>query len=309
MRVLTGALAALALTGTMGRGLALPRAAQDQPLTSQRTGITVRKDVEYGRAAGESLKLDLYLPAQNSPGQLHPGIVFVHGGGWAGGDKNDYRAYARELADRGYVAISVNYRLSPKYRYPAAVEDVQLAVRWLRGHAAEYQLAPDRIASMGGSAGGHLASILGVHDSWGPVPAGAPSSRVNCVVDYFGRMDLTMDQGGHDYRPDFIGKSGPEALALYREASPITYVDSHTVPFLIVQGTHDPQVDPEQSKRMLAALDKAGVESSLLLLSGQGHGFQGRAAEQAWDAAKAFLDRHLVLPYVGRTHITVGKEF
>src|SRR5947208_15863838 len=111
---------------------------------------------------------------------------------------------------------------------------------------------------MGASAGGHLVSILGVMDTRDPgAVTGSPSSRVNCVVDYYGRMDLTLPQGGHDYRPAFLGKSGPDAIPAYREASPITYIDSHTVPFLIVQGARDPQVAPEQSQRMLAALDRA----------------------------------------------------
>src|SRR5205085_4485891 len=120
------------------------------------------------------------------------------------------------------------YRLAPMYRYPAAVEDVQRAVRWMRAHATEFRLDPTRVAAMGASAGGHLASLLGLLDSLDKtVGANEPSSRVNCVVDYFGRMDLTLDVGknGMDYRPAFIGKNRDEALSLYLEASPITHID------------------------------------------------------------------------------------
>jgi acetyl esterase/lipase len=259
--------------------------------------VTLRKDVEYGQAGGESLKLDLYQPAAPAGAQTFPGIVFLHGGGWSGGDKSEFAGQAKEMAERGYVAISVNYRLAPKHRYPANIDDVQRAVRWLRAHAEEYHLDPNRIGAMGASAGGHLVSMLGVIDRRDPgAGADAPSSRVNCVVDYFGRMDLTLPQGGHDYRPDYIGKTLPEGEEIYREASPITHIDSHTVPFLIVHGARDPQVSPEQSQRMLAALDKAGIEASLLLLAGQGHGFSGKGAQQAWTAAKAFLDAHLHPP-------------
>jgi acetyl esterase/lipase len=258
--------------------------------------VEVRKDVEYGRVDAESLKLDLYLPAEQTAA-LRPGLVFIHGGGWSGGDKQEFADKAQEMAGRGYVAISVNYRLAPKHRYPAAIEDVQRAVRWLRRNADAYHVDPERIGAMGASAGGHLASMLGVRETRGlKEPSDAYSARVNCVVDYFGRMDLTLEPigtGWTDYRPAFLGKSKAEAPELYAEASPITYVDAHTAPFLIVQGARDKQVQPPQSERMLEALDRAGVEASLLLLSGAGHGFGGAPAQQAWDSAKAFLDRHL----------------
>lgn len=260
--------------------------------------VRVNKEVEYGQAGGESLKLDLYEPANAAGAQKFPGLIFVHGGGWSGGDKGEFAAQAREMASRGYVAVSVNYRLAPKHRYPANVDDVQRAVRWLRSHAEEHHLDPNRIGAMGASAGGHLVSLLGLLETRDTNSAGpdAPSSRVNCVVDYFGRMDLTLPQGGHDYRPDYIGSSLPEGMSAYREASPINHIDSHTVPFLIVHGARDPQVSPEQSQWMLAALDKAGIEASLLILAGQGHGFSGKGAQEAWTAAKAFLDAHLNPP-------------
>lgn len=284
----------VALTGWL-LAAALPTAARAAARRAE-----VRKDVEYGRADGERLLLDLYLPA-NGPATaataLRPGIVFVHGGGWTGGDKSGWARQAAEMAGRGYVCVSVNYRLAPKHRYPAAVEDVQTAVRWLRAHAAEFRLDPRRVGSMGDSAGGHLASMLGVLDTLDRrVPADAPSSRVNCVVDYYGRMDLTLEPvgtGGVNYRPGFIGKSNEEGLALYQEASPINHIDARTVPFLIVQGTRDQQVEPAQSEHMMAALDKAGVEATLVMLAGQGHGFRGKPAQEAWTIVKAWLDRQL----------------
>ena len=148
---------------------------------------------------------------------------------------------------------------------------------------------------MGASAGGHLAAFLGVHDTWdaGETASKGLSSRVNCVVDYYGRMDLNLKQGGTDFRPAYAGKPSGDSTDAYREASPITYVDSHTVPFLIVQGARDPQVWPDQSQRMLEALDKANIPVSLLLLGGQGHGFGGEADKLAWETAKSFLDAHL----------------
>lgn len=270
-----------------------PAAPRQQPLLP----VRVEKNVEYGRESGEPLLLDLYAPTEERPG-LRPGIVFIHGGGWAGGDKTEFADKAREMAGRGYVAVSVNYRLAPKHHFPAAVQDVERAVRWLKSRATELHLDPERIASMGASAGGHLAAMLGVRDTWGrktgPVEV---SARVACVVDYYGRMDLNLEPTGTgmtDFRPGFIGRPKSEAQDLWAEASPISYVDAKTAPFLMVHGAVDPQVEPAQSIKMLAALEKANVEATLVLLGNQGHGFRGPAAAQAWDTAKAFLDRHLM---------------
>ncbi|MDQ2730748.1 MAG: alpha/beta hydrolase, partial [Armatimonadota bacterium] len=276
-----------ALGGIRG-GIALPLS---------RTEPQVTNDLEYGRADGESLRLDLYVPAHDLFPTVHPALIFVHGGGWSGGDKGEYTDKAQEMAGRGYVTMTVNYRLVPKHRYPAAVQDVQAAVRWARSHAAEYSIDPARIGAIGASAGGHLVSMLGVKEM--PDEAGKLdkfSARVACVVDYYGREDLNLEPTGtgfFDYRQGFIGKTKAEAPQLYTEASPITYVDKRSAPFLILQGARDTQVQPIQSQILLAALDKAGVEASLLLLAGAGHGFGGQPGDTAWDTAKAFLDRHL----------------
>jgi acetyl esterase/lipase len=258
--------------------------------------IKVRKNIEYGQAGGESLKLDLYRPEDGSG--LRPGLVFVHGGGWCEGDKEGWSEKAVEMARRGYVAISVNYRLAPQHRYPAGLDDVRAAVRWFRSQAVEYNLDRRRIGAVGDSAGGHLAAFLGLY---GPTnsafPEDASVSRVHCVVNYFGRMDLTMEPTSEsytDFREAFIGKTKDEALELYQEASPVRYVNANASPFLILQGTKDGQVEPIQSQKMFGALDAAGVEASLLMLAGAGHGFEGAPAELAWDAAKSFLDRHLL---------------
>lgn len=271
----------------IGMSLFAPRC-----VAQNRSEARVEKDIVYGNEGGENQTLDLYLPAQAGETRW-PGVVFVHGGGWSGGDKSDYSGMARELAQNGYVAISVNYRLSPKHRFPAAIVDVRRSVRWLRANADKYHVDPGRIAAMGASAGGHLVGMLGMTPNAAFDPGDTTSPRVACVVDYFGRMDLTMPQGGHDYRADFIGRSPADGLDLYRAASPITYVTKDTAPFLIVHGARDPQVAVEQSYKMMAALDKAGVEATLIVLAGQGHGFSGAPADSAWHAARAFLDAHL----------------
>lgn len=264
------------------------------------TPVRIERNVEYGRESGEPLLLDLYVAMDDKPTQ-RPGIVFIHGGGWSGGDKAEFADKAKEMAGRGYVAVSVNYRFAPKYKYPAAVEDVERAVRWLKSRSTELKVDPDRIGAMGASAGGHLAAMLGVRDmrekAANSADLSSTSSRVKCVVDYFGRMDLNLEPTGTgftDYRPAFIGQAKTNAPDLYAEASPITHVDAKTAPFLLVHGARDNQVEPPQSIRMLAALEKANVEATLVLLANQGHGFKGPSAAQAWDTAKAFLDRPLL---------------
>ena len=110
-------------------------------------------------------KMDVFLPIGFTG--LRPGVVLIHGGGWQAGDKNFYTAMGQTLAARGFVAVSINYRLTPAAKYPAQADDVQRAVRWIRAHAADYQLDPARLGALGDSAGGHLSLILGTHDNSG----------------------------------------------------------------------------------------------------------------------------------------------
>ena len=260
--------------------------------------IRIERNVEYGKINDVSLKLDLYIPAGDMRVGSHPGVVFIHGGGWVGGDKASWEPQARDLAERGFVAASINYRLAPKYRYPAAVEDCELAIRWLRQRSGEFHLDPARIGAIGDSAGGHLAALMGLRSLDESKESSLPySSRVQCVVDYYGRTDLTIEQpaakGFHDYRSAFIGKKRSEALSLYREASPLYRVDSTAAPFLILQGNKDVQVIPLNSQRMLEALEKAHVDATLVLIANEGHGFSSQTARTVWEFAVLFLERHL----------------
>ncbi len=158
-------------------------------------GISVEANIEYGRAGDRPLVLDLYRP--KGLRQPVPGLVFVHGGGWKGGSKSDYRIYGEMFAQRGYVVASVEYRLSDEAKYPAAVHDVKAAVRWMRANAETLQVIPDRIGIAGGSAGGHLAMMIGyssdVPELDGDCGHAGVSSAVQAVVDIYGPADLTTD--------------------------------------------------------------------------------------------------------------------
>lgn len=265
--------------------------------------VKVLRDLQYGEVAGEKLLLDLYLPA-NAKGRL-PAVILIHGGGWRGGDKRMMRFTANVLARRGYVVASVNYRLAPKYHYPAQLDDVQRAVRWLRMHADKYHVDPKRIAAWGSSAGGHLAALLGVRDARdnSDPKLSQYSARVQCVVDIFGPTDFISVPLGpiaHKLLIGFLGKSRDEALELWRDASPITHVSPDDAPFFIIHGTKDPLVPISQSERFAEALKRVGVEVTFVRVEGMGHGLGGmrnpkvrEGMRKAFVGAIAFLDKHL----------------
>lgn len=263
-------------------------------------------DLPYGTDPAQ--KMDVYLPTGFAG--LRPGVELIHGGGWQAGDKSFYAPMGKALAARGFVAFSVNYRLSPAARYPAQADDVQQAARWVRAHAGEYRLDPARLGALGDSAGGHLSLILGTRDTRAdaaPVPA-AQSSRVQCVVDFYGPSDLTSGMtpatlaapqtDGQKYVAhvlhDLLGGTPQDSAALARAASPLFSVDAKSAPTLIITGTDDPLVRPDQSERLADALRAANVETTLAVIYKQGHGFLNPADPQTYGAmAVEWLTRHL----------------
>ena len=262
----------------------------------------VLADLAYGTDPAQ--KMDVYLPIGFAGPR--PGVELIHGGGWQGGDKNFYAPLGKALAARGFVAFSVNYRLTPAAHYPAQADDVQRAARWVRARAAEYHLDPARLGALGDSAGGHLALILGTHDTRDNTdPALAPqSSRAQCVVDFYGPSDLTtatpivFQTDGQKYVAhvlnDLLGGQPQDVPAQARAASPLFSVDAKSAPTLLITGTDDPLVAPSQSERMADALRAAGVEATLAVIYKQGHGFLNPGDPQTYGAmAVEWLTRHL----------------
>ena len=201
-------------------------------------------DVTYTRRGAHDLKLDLYLPANGSTAP-HPAIVFVHGGGWRAGVRANFAPMAIRMAERGYVAATISYRLSPEAPYPAAVNDAKAAVRWVRTHAAEYGIDPGRIAIAGGSAGGQIAALTAVTNGearfdpdGGPVPSG-----VQAIVNIDGLSDFTSEEA-RKYEDDpakqpssagaWFGGRYAEKAALWRDASPLYHVNKDTPPILFI---------------------------------------------------------------------------
>ncbi len=269
------------------------------PARAQDAAIERADDLVYTRVGDRDLKLDLARPAGDGP---FPGVLVIHGGAWRGGNKGDTRALVERFAREGYVAVSPQYRFCPQDPFPAQVHDVKAAVRWLKGHAAEYKLAPDRIGAVGFSAGGHLALMLGVTDGddglEGPdVPAGAPDTRIRAVVNYFGPTDLAADDIPLVSRPllrDFLGGTVAQKPELAKQGSPLTFLTKDDPPVLTFQGTKDPLVPHSQAVKLMEAMSTLGVPGRVELIVGGGHGDWGRAEiERTVEDAVRFLDRTL----------------
>ncbi len=269
-------------------GVAQPATKQAQRGISLPPGVKALKDLEYGKASGRAMRLDLYLPEQ--AGKPLPLIVWIHGGAWMAGSKDGPSPALRFTAD-GYAVAHVGYRLSQEAKFPAQIQDCKAAVRWLRANAARYGLDPNRFVAWGASAGGHLVALLGtsggVAELEGEVNDLKESSRVQAVIDWFGPTDfLRIGDPESDLRhnaPDspeskLIGGPLLENKDKAAKASPITYVSKEAPPFLIMHGDRDRTVPFNQSELLYAALKKAGVDATFVPMKGAGHGFGGPEA-------------------------------
>ncbi|MBY0525160.1 MAG: alpha/beta hydrolase [Gemmataceae bacterium] len=238
--------------------------------------VKVEQDIAY-LGEGRSEKLDLYMPGKVEKGQHFPAVVIIHGGGWTGGTKRGEREQniGTNLAKNGYVCISIDYVLATKDKptWPSNLHDCKTAVRWLRANAEKYLVDPDHIGVIGGSAGGHLALMVGLstpEDGLDPKePYGKFSSRVQAVVDLYGPADLNA--GGKDLM--MLPGTLADKPELYKQASPVSLARKGSPPVLILHGTKDTIVPIEQAKRIAAALKKAGVEHELILVEDAVHSF------------------------------------
>ena len=256
--------------------------------------VNWHSDVEYS-AVGEPVHMDIAVPKQGQG--PFPAIVCVHGGGFRAGSRDGYRELTWRLAQRGYVAATVDYRLSPKYRFPAHVHDVKAALRFLRAHAAKYKLDPSRIGATGGTLVLFLGLTAGVGELEGEGPHLDQSSAVQTVVNYYYATDFTKSYGksvdAADVLPLFLGGNLEQAHDEHVRASPLTWVTSKAASTLTIHGTKDRYVAYEQGVWINDALKKAGVEAELLTLDGADHGFKGAFAEQAERAMIEWFDKHL----------------
>jgi len=221
------------------------------------------KNIEYKKINKRSLQLDIYQPKGiTKPAPL---LVFIHGGGWRGGDRADYLVYLVHFAKLGYVTATISYRFLKEAPYPACVEDITDAVNFLYQNGAKYNYDPDRICLIGGSAGSHLAMLAGY--GWkkagttaDSITSGLGKHKIKAVVEIYGPTDFTTEYARtHPTITGFMAKSYQEAPQLYIEASPITYVNKSTPPTLILHGTRDMLVPISQAELLKLKLDSLGV--------------------------------------------------
>ncbi len=248
-------------------GLARGVAAQEQNNSSgeARNGpqmdfaaVRVEGDVPYAEVAGSQLHLDIYEPTEKGS-DLRPAVVLIHGGGWTDFDKGTMRAMGQFLARAGFVAVSVDYRLfhGTENRWPAQLDDVQRAVRWLRANAGKYGVNPDHIGAFGHSAGAQLAAFLGMEDTRDNSDAALAkySSKVQAVVDVSGPMDFTTerDPGEATFLTNFFGVDYAKGTEIWRQASPALQVAKQDAPFLIFHGTQDDNVPMAQAQELMTS--------------------------------------------------------
>jgi alpha-L-fucosidase 2 len=233
-------------------------------------GLT--KDIEYANVDGVSLRLDAYVPDGVGP---FPAVIMVHGGGWNAGDKSGGRNKGLmapmddPLARAGFAWFEINYRLSPRYQYPACIDDVEAAIRWVKAHAAEYHLDPARIALAGESAGGHLVDLAAARAD--------ESTRVAAVVSFYGVYDLVgfaelKGAGGNLGQLFGINQLNDQTRPMLWAASAAAYLKPGLPPFLLVHGDVDPKVPYPLDVAFRAKLQALGVPCELITIHGGGHG-------------------------------------
>ncbi len=298
------ALAVVLLTALSAPADAPPKKGPQVP-----EGTQVEKDLEYG-PHGVGNKLDLYIPEKAD--KASPLIIWIHGGGWTGGNK-DGGVRGLGMLKLGYALASLNYRLSQEAKYPAQIEDCKAAVRFLRANAKKYNLDPDHFGVFGESAGGHLVALLGttggVKELEGDGPNQDVSSGVQAVVDWYGPTDMLKMKEQAKEHPDLkwafdadaadspVGKlfGGPvqDNKELAEKGNPIHYVTKDAAPFLIMHGDKDNLVPLVQSRILDEALKAAKVESTLVVVEGNGHGGPGFGAPENLQKIVDFFDKHL----------------
>jgi acetyl esterase/lipase len=237
-------------------------------------GVKETDGIEYGRGGGKPLLLDLYEPVHKTG--LVPGLIFIHGGAWKGGKREIYRNYCAYFASRGWVTATIDYRLLPEGKAREQVADCKAAVRWMRANAARFGIDPDRLAVLGGSAGGHLSLMIGYTSALSELEGegGNPGvgSEVAAVVDLYGPTDLTTEEARQiGFVREFMGTDPGKDLTPWKLMSPLFHVSSNCPPTLILHGTIDTTVEVAHGDWLNERLAAAGVPHEYERIDGWPH--------------------------------------
>jgi acetyl esterase/lipase len=270
--------------------------------------IIKEPNITYRKVDDVELKLDMCRPEGEGP---FPAIVFIHGGAWHAGSRQSYNYFVRKAAEKGYVAVTISYRLmkfdqSKKENttaaptFPAQIHDAKAAVRWLRANAQNYHVDPDRIGVTGGSAGGHLALLVGLAGTDDKLEGEGEnldvSSCVQAVVNMFGPTEMVTEYEGSSVAwvmPLFLGGKPNEVPEQYKAASPVTYVSKDDPPVLTLHGDKDKLVPIQQAKLLDEKMKAVGVPHTLKIFEGHGHGFIGDVGSEAEQLTWDFFEKHL----------------
>ncbi len=252
----------------------------------------LRNQVFVERDSGP-LAADVYRPHGIGP---FPGMLVVHGGAWRMGARADLATIAHGLAEHGYTAVAIDYRLAPTYKFPAQIYDCQAAVRWMRSHAAEFKIDATRIGGFGYSAGGHLVALLGTLDDKElrepGLPTNAPSARLQVVVAGGAPCDFRVLPGDSERIAFWIGGTRDKMPNEYRDASPASFITADDPPMYFFHGQQDLLVPVESPTEMVKLLKDAHVTAEMCVVKDAGH-IQALFDRTALDHGLAFADKYL----------------
>lgn len=273
--------------------LAVWLAAWPAQARAEKGSYKILRDVVYVARDGGPLKADVYRPLGEGP---FPGVLCVHGGAWISGNKSQMAAIARRLAQAGCVAVSINYRLAPKHKFPAQIEDCRAALRWMRSNAPKQRIDRERLGAWGYSAGGHLVALLGTTEAGlkAVVAGGAP-------------CDFRQLRPQSRWLVFWLGGTRGELPDVYEAASPAHFVSADDPPFFFYHGGRDHLVKIEQPRAMAEALDEAGVTAKVHVIRAAGHvaAFLDRGA---MDEAIEFLRKRLWPAPASTTAASFGRS-
>jgi triacylglycerol lipase len=247
----------------------------------------IEPDRVYARPENYRLRADMFLPTAKGP---HPAVILIHGGGWMGGSKAQMKWHAIRLANHGYVVMSINYRLAPKFKFPAQIEDCRAALRWICEQADQYEVDRHRIGALGYSAGGHLACLMNVTATPG-------DDRLKAVVAGGAPCDFSIFPPDNMFLAYWLDGSRIERPAQYRQASPVFFASPDDAPTFFYHGAADRLVPSFSAKSLQRRLVDQQVETQMYLCDGKGH-VRAFMDHEAFQKSLAFLDRQLELKSV-----------